>query len=154
MLNRLQPDFNGITEIDVPIYEANAYSFYTTYTPLPQWSFTDVASPEPTRTPTYYIDVCPSLTLQDKQLPVEGVIIFSTLSKFMGTYPEDWENHLRGISQRGYNMVHFTPRSAEFQTLLTAYTTSYNSTTPFFPTASRTSHAWSSRCTPSSTCLP
>jgi glycogen debranching enzyme len=108
-LDRLKPDFNGITEIDVPIYAANAYSFYTTYSPLPQWSFTDVASPEPTRTPTYYIDVCPRLTLQDKQLPVEGVIVFSTLSKFMGRYPEDWENHLRGISQRGYNMVHFTP---------------------------------------------
>jgi len=27
----------------------------------------------------------------------------------MGSYPTDWDNHLRGISQRGYNMVHFTP---------------------------------------------
>lgn len=27
----------------------------------------------------------------------------------MGKYPADWDNHLRGISQRGYNMVHFTP---------------------------------------------
>jgi len=27
----------------------------------------------------------------------------------MGDYPADWDNHLRGISQRGYNMVHFTP---------------------------------------------
>ncbi|KAH7072927.1 glucanotransferase domain of glycogen debranching enzyme-domain-containing protein [Paraphoma chrysanthemicola] len=106
---KLEPDFNGTTEIDVPIYEANAYSFYTTYTPLPQWSFTDVASPEPTKTDTYYIDVCPKLTLQGQQLPVEGVIVFSTLSKFMGKFPADWDNHLRGISQRGYNMVHFTP---------------------------------------------
>lgn len=93
----------------MPIYEANAFSFYTTYTPLPQWSFTDVAAPVPTRTPTYYIDVCPRLTLQGQQLPVESVIIFSCLSKFMGNYPTDWDNHLRGISQRGYNMVHFTP---------------------------------------------
>ncbi|KAF2854583.1 glycoside hydrolase family 133 protein [Plenodomus tracheiphilus IPT5] len=106
---KLKPDFNGITEIDVPIHEANAYSFYTTYTPLPQWSFTDVASPEPTRTPTYYIDVCPRLSLHGQQLPTEAVIVFSTLSKFMGSYPTDWDNHLRGISQRGYNMVHFTP---------------------------------------------
>ncbi|KAF1360210.1 glycogen debranching enzyme [Lizonia empirigonia] len=106
---QLKPDFNGITEIDVPIYEANAYSFYTTYTPLPQWSFADVASPEPTRTSTYYIDVCPRLTLQGQQLPIEAVSLFSCLSKFMGKYPSDWDNHLRGISQRGYNMVHFTP---------------------------------------------
>ena len=27
----------------------------------------------------------------------------------MGEYPKDWEKHLKGIGQRGYNMVHFTP---------------------------------------------
>lgn len=27
----------------------------------------------------------------------------------MGRYPHDWERHLRGISERGYNMIHFTP---------------------------------------------
>jgi glycogen debranching enzyme len=106
---RLKPDFNGCTQIDIPIHEANAYSFYTTYSPLPQWSFTDVAPTAPTRTPTYYIDICPRLTLQGQQMPVESIVLFSTLSKFMGSFPTDWDNHLRGISQRGYNMVHFTP---------------------------------------------
>lgn len=106
---RLKPDFNGCTEIDIPIYEANAYSFYTTYSPLPQWSFTDITPTTPTQTPKYYIDVCPRLTLQGQQMPIESIIVFSVLSKFMGRYPTDWDNHLRGISQRGYNMVHFTP---------------------------------------------
>lgn len=27
----------------------------------------------------------------------------------MGKYPDDWEKHLKGIGQRNYNMVHFTP---------------------------------------------
>jgi glycogen debranching enzyme len=27
----------------------------------------------------------------------------------MGKYPGDWDKHLRGISERGYNMIHFTP---------------------------------------------
>ena len=27
----------------------------------------------------------------------------------MGKYPNDWEKHLKGIGQRNYNMVHFTP---------------------------------------------
>ena len=27
----------------------------------------------------------------------------------MGKYPEDWDRHLHGISERGYNMIHFTP---------------------------------------------
>ena len=31
------------------------------------------------------------------------------ISKFMGKYPKDWDGHLNGISQRNYNMVHFTP---------------------------------------------
>jgi glycogen debranching enzyme len=35
--------------------------------------------------------------------------IISLISKFMGKYPTDWEKHLGGISERGYNMVHFTP---------------------------------------------
>jgi glycogen debranching enzyme len=106
---RLKPDFNGLTSVDVPIHEANAYSFYTTYTPLPQWSFTDVAPTQPTRTPTYYMDICPKLTLQGQDLPVESIVVCSILSKFMGNYPTDWDNHLRGLGQRGYNMVHFTP---------------------------------------------
>ena len=42
-------------------------------------------------------------------MPIESLIVFSILSKFMGQYPNDWNNHLRGISERGYNMVHFTP---------------------------------------------
>jgi glycogen debranching enzyme len=106
---RLEPDFNGFTEIDIPIHEANAYSWYITYTPLPQWSFTDVAPTKPTQTPTHYFDVCPRLTLQGQQLPVESIVVCSILSKFMGNFPTDWDNHLRGLSQRGYNMVHFTP---------------------------------------------
>ncbi|KAF2175429.1 glycoside hydrolase family 133 protein [Zopfia rhizophila CBS 207.26] len=106
---KLTPDFNGCIEIDIAIYEAGAFAFYTTYNPLPEWSFTDGASTKPTRTPTYYIDVCPKLILQGQQIPVDSLIVFSILSKFMGKYPTDWDNHLRGISQRGYNMVHFTP---------------------------------------------
>jgi glycogen debranching enzyme len=27
----------------------------------------------------------------------------------MGEYPTDWDRHLQGISDRGYNMIHFTP---------------------------------------------
>lgn len=106
---RLDSNFNGCTQIDIPIYEANAFSFYTTYSPLPRWSFTDVASTVPTQTPTYYIDVCPKLTLRGQQTPVESIVLFSILSKFMGKFPADWDKHLQGISQRGYNMVHFTP---------------------------------------------
>jgi glycogen debranching enzyme len=49
------------------------------------------------------------LTLQGKHLPLNALSIFSVISKFMGEYPVDWDKHLNGISQRNYNMVHFTP---------------------------------------------
>lgn len=42
-------------------------------------------------------------------MPINALSIFSVISKFMGKYPEDWDKHLNGISQRDYNMVHFTP---------------------------------------------
>ena len=105
----LTPDFNRNITIDVPVHQAGAYSFYTTYTPLPPFSTEDIATPEPTRTPTHYIDICPRLTLQGSYLPLDAVSLCSVLSKCMGKYPSDWDKHLHGISERGYNMIHFTP---------------------------------------------
>ncbi|KAJ9663450.1 bifunctional 4-alpha-glucanotransferase/amylo-alpha-1,6-glucosidase [Coniosporium apollinis] len=106
---KLTPDFNKTIHIDVPIYQAGAFGFYTTFTPLPDFSTEAVPIPKPTKTPVYYIDVCPRLTLQGRHIPLDALSLFSVISKFMGKYPTDWDNHLRGIGERGYNMVHFTP---------------------------------------------
>ncbi|KAM3541963.1 hypothetical protein ARSEF1564_005132 [Beauveria bassiana] len=107
----LNPDFNRSIEISVPIYEAGAFAFYTTYAELPDLRPTlDVAAHESLKqTPTYYIDVAPRLTLDGRALPLPALSVFSIISKFMGRYPQDWDAHLSGISERGYNMVHFTP---------------------------------------------
>ena len=88
---------------------AGAFAFYTTYTPLPEFSTSEVPIPKPTRTPTYFIDVSPKLTLGENIIPLDALSIFSVVSRFMGRYPQDWEKHLKGIAQREYNMVHFTP---------------------------------------------
>jgi glycogen debranching enzyme len=106
---KLRPDFNKTLVIDVPILCAGAFAFYTTYTPLPDFSLEAVKTPEPARTPTHYVDVEPKLTLSGASLPLDALSIFSVVSKFMGSYPNDWDKHLRGIGARGYNMVHFTP---------------------------------------------
>ncbi|KAJ6087722.1 hypothetical protein N7467_006636 [Penicillium canescens] len=105
----LQPNFNENIQIDIPVAIAGAFAFYTTFTPLPEFSVEDVPSPTPTQTPVHYIDVSPKLTVQGKDLPLNALSIFSVISKFMGQYPTDWDRHLRGIGQRNYNMVHFTP---------------------------------------------
>jgi glycogen debranching enzyme len=107
--NRLKPDFNRNIQIDIPVSSAGAFAYYTTFSPLPEFSVDPVPTPEPTQTPIHYIDVSPKLTLQGKHLPLNALSIFSVISKFMGEYPVDWDKHLNGISQRNYNMVHFTP---------------------------------------------
>ena len=61
------------------------------------------------QTPTHYIDVSPKISLGNAVLPLDSLSIFSVVSKFMGEYPDHWERHLKGIGQREYNMVHFTP---------------------------------------------
>jgi glycogen debranching enzyme len=106
---RLEPDFNRTIEIDVAIHGAGSFAFYTTYTTLPDLSETIVAPLESTKTELFYIDVAPRLTLDGELLPMSALSIFSLISKFMGKYPSDWEKHLRGIGERGYNVVHFTP---------------------------------------------
>lgn len=112
---KLVPDFNRTIEISIPIFEAGAYAFYSTYAELPALtnelparSANSVAD-QKKRTPQYYIDVAPRLSLDGRPLPLPALSVFSIISKFMGKYPQDWERHLRGISDRGYNMVHFTP---------------------------------------------
>lgn len=106
---RLWPDFNKNIEIDVPITTAGAFSFYIIYHPLPDFSVSSLPDSKPTRTDIHYIDVEPSLTLGGKTLPLDALSVFTVISKFMGTYPADWDGHLRGVAYRGYNMVHFTP---------------------------------------------
>lgn len=113
----LTPDFNRTLEISIPIYEPGAYAFYTTYAELPDLR-SDLSPDLPShksarnnlkKTPLYYIDVAPRLKLDGRPLPLPALSVFSVISKFMGEYPSDWERHLEGISDRGYNMIHFTP---------------------------------------------
>lgn len=114
-ISRLEPDFNRTIEISIPISHAGAYAFYTTYAELPDLDADSNASPAPgslKQTPVYYIDVAPRLKLDGRPLPLPALSIFSVISKFMGKYPTDWERHLAGISDRGYNMIHFTPLQA------------------------------------------
>ncbi|GAB7340594.1 hypothetical protein MBLNU457_7003t1 [Dothideomycetes sp. NU457] len=106
---KLAPSFNRPIEIDIPIPHAGAFSYYLTYTPLPKLFHKSGDVPQPAKTKTYYIDVTPHLTVQKSTLPLASLSIISCLSKFMGKYPEDWDKHLHGIRERGYNMVHFTP---------------------------------------------
>lgn len=111
---RLTPDFNRTIEISIQIHQPGAYAFYTTYAELPKLEphiSKDGSQKEQElkKTPIYYIDVAPRLRLDGRPLPLPALSVFSVISKFMGKYPTDWDSHLRGISDRGYNMIHFAP---------------------------------------------
>lgn len=106
---KLEPDFTRTIEIDLQIEGSGAFAFYTTFSTLPDLVETTTSSSKSTKTELYYIDVGPRLKLDNQQIPMAALSIFSLISKFMGTYPTDWQKHLKGISERGYNMIHFTP---------------------------------------------
>ncbi|KAF3762761.1 family 13 glycoside hydrolase, partial [Cryphonectria parasitica EP155] len=109
----LVPNFTRDIEISIPIYQPGPYTYYVTYAALPELSEglreNGTASEEKKQSPFFYIDVAPRLSLDGSSLPLPALSVFSIISKFMGRYPQDWERHLAGISDRGYNMVHFTP---------------------------------------------
>lgn len=61
------------------------------------------------KTPLHYLDVAPRLTINGEFLPLDALAVFSVIHKFMGQYPSGWNEHLGGIAQRNYNMIHFCP---------------------------------------------
>ncbi|PGH12691.1 glycogen debranching enzyme [Polytolypa hystricis UAMH7299] len=105
----LKPGFNRTIAIDIPITTAGAFAYYLTYRPLPDFSTASPVEQEVTTSPIHYVDVGPLVTLNGRTIPLNSLSVFSIISKFMGKYPTDWNKHLKGIGQRGYNMVHFTP---------------------------------------------
>ncbi|RKF56465.1 Glycogen debranching enzyme [Erysiphe neolycopersici] len=106
---KLKPDFTRTIQISVPIYESGAFAFYTSFIPLPELSETQSQALELKNTETYYIDIAPRLLMDKTLIPQDALCIFSLIAKLMGRYPNDWDKHLAGISERGYNMIHFTP---------------------------------------------
>lgn len=45
---------------------------------------------------------------EEVALPLDGLVILTVVSKWMGLV-SDWKDYLREASDRGYNMLHFTP---------------------------------------------
>ena len=107
---RLLSDFNGSLKIDIPVPIAGSFAYYVTYSSLPELSSSSQSDkPRRIQSPTHYIDVSPRLNLSNSVISLDALSIFSVVTKFMGLYPDDWEQHMKGIAQRNYNMVHFTP---------------------------------------------
>lgn len=106
---KLNPSFGRTLEIDIQIAKPGTYCYYISYTPLPPFSISSTAEkPEPEHTQTYYFTVAPSLSINGTPLALSSLSVFSILSKFLGPVKK-WDPYMKYISDKGYNMVHFTP---------------------------------------------
>lgn len=109
MGDRLRPTFGQSLYIDIPIILPGTFCYYITYTPLPPFSAeSNTEKPKPTRTKDYYITVKPTLSINGGDLALDSISLFSVLSKFLGPV-DGWNDYMKYIAAKGYNMVHFTP---------------------------------------------
>lgn len=106
---RLNPTLGSTLHIDVPITKPGTYYYYISYTPLPKFSTDELLEPpEPTKTKPYYVTVAPTLAINGDDLPLSSLAVCSVLSKFLGPV-DQWDKYMKYTSDKGYNMVHFTP---------------------------------------------
>ncbi|KPV77934.1 glycoside hydrolase family 13 protein [Rhodotorula graminis WP1] len=125
---KLPQDFSKPFEIDLPITTAGAFSYYVEYDSAsngrtrsePGYFVVDPVLRIPSRSPILDPEthavlpvgkggvVSSSSSSTEVALPLDGLVIQTVIAKWMGTLPE-WEPHLDVMSQRGYNMIHYTP---------------------------------------------
>ncbi|WKX94508.1 hypothetical protein Q1695_011636 [Nippostrongylus brasiliensis] len=55
-----------------------------------------------------YFLVMPSLSVNGKHLPLDGIACQTHITKLLGSFPS-WEDRLKVSKESGYNMIHLTP---------------------------------------------
>ncbi|GAA6056561.1 hypothetical protein JCM3770_004362 [Rhodotorula araucariae] len=123
---KLPQDFSKPFEIDLPITSAGAFSYHVEYDSTsgsrarsqPGYFVVDPVLRVPARTPI--LDPATHAVrprgeggvvrrgASEVALPLDGLVIQTVIAKWMGTLSE-WAPHLDTMSERGYNMIHYTP---------------------------------------------
>ncbi|KAF7796344.1 hypothetical protein EIP86_007521 [Pleurotus ostreatoroseus] len=119
---KLPTDFSKPIQIDLPISHAGAFCFWVEYDgDVPGtrvkgregYFNIDPILRTKSRTPI----IAPGAQVSDKggsvlsdyvNLPIDGLSILTLVSKWMGKTSE-WRDYLAEASERGYNMIHWTP---------------------------------------------
>lgn len=94
----IESSFHCDSSVVVPIHTTGPFSYYITY----------LVEGKERRTKTFYFTVPPQLFWKDQYLPFNAINIQTIVSKFAGPL-EDWDNLFSYVSEKGYNMIHFTP---------------------------------------------
>ncbi|KAF8325872.1 glycoside hydrolase family 13 protein [Cantharellus anzutake] len=123
---RLPTDLSKPIKVDLPISHAGAFVYWVEYdNPI-----SPDAKPERVKGREGYFNIDPilrvkkrsailaenkpsvpgggALTLELTNLPLDGLAILTLVSKWMGPI-DQWDKHLTEASERGYNMIHWTP---------------------------------------------
>lgn len=95
----IDTSFHKDISISVPIFQPGPYSYYITY---------ENEKNEPEETPKFYFTVPPHLTIDGSYLPFNSINIETVVSKWIGDL-SNWDKFFGYISEKGYNMIHFTP---------------------------------------------
>lgn len=95
----LSSSFHKDVSVEIPIFKPGPYSFSIRY---------DSADKKSTRTEQFHFSVPPQLFVNSKYLPFNSVNIQTAVSKWIGPL-DQWHEYFAYVSQKGYNMVHFTP---------------------------------------------
>lgn len=95
----IESSFHLDITLIIPVYTPGAYNYYITY---------DDKEENVLETAKFYFNVAPMLYIKDEHLPFNNINIESVVSKWIGPLT-NWDPFFAGLSQKGYNMVHFTP---------------------------------------------
>ncbi|KAH7097576.1 glycoside hydrolase family 13 protein [Auriculariales sp. MPI-PUGE-AT-0066] len=125
----LPTTFSKAITIDLPISHAGAFAYWVEYDEEPVGD----APPNRVKGREGYFNVDPALAVKrrapvldkngrplsvsqgggvltdtDSHITLDGITMLTLVSKWMGPM-SGWRTHLQEASQRGYNMIHFTP---------------------------------------------
>ena len=93
----VKASFHQDDYIDLSFYAPGSYCYYISFR-------NEKDQLETTR--KFYLVVPPVLYLGDQFVQLNSIAVQSVVSKWMG---KDWDKIFQKISQKGYNMIHFTP---------------------------------------------
>lgn len=120
-LSRLPTDFSKPIKVDLPISHAGAFVYWVEYdgdTPgsrvKGREGYFNIDPILRTKTRSAIVQNAKVLESGNKvqtepvNLPLDGISILSIISKWMGPV-STWRDHFKEASDRGYNMLHWTP---------------------------------------------
>ncbi|KAL5531515.1 hypothetical protein ACEPAG_4392 [Sanghuangporus baumii] len=114
---RLPTDVSKPIHIDLPISHAGAFAYWVEYdgdsdgervTGRQGYFNIDPALRVPKRIPILSEESGGAVQEETVNIPLDGLVILTVIAKWMGTL-EEWRPHLQEASERGYNMLHYTP---------------------------------------------